>query len=55
MKLLGIDDLFHLRSQCVERPAERGYENEGADEDSGIEVQTQQELAEPTLVRIWNR
>ncbi len=41
VEFLGVHDLFHLRGQSVERPAECGDEDERADEDARIEVQPQ--------------
>lgn len=44
---MGVDGLFELRGERVQRTAERGDEDERADEDAGVEVQSEQEGAEP--------
>ena len=47
MQLVRVDGLLELRGGRVERPAERGDQDERADEDTGVEVQPEEQGAEP--------
>ncbi len=43
IQLLGIEPLFQLRRQRIDKAAQRGNEDEGADQQADVQVQTNQQ------------